>query len=299
MLNKSHAGTARTDAARGEAQSVAAASFHDLLVFLDESPAAANALAYAEALTRGENTTALMFGLMADYPVSFYSEVPVDSWLVVQRQAEQDAAALEERLRARLARDGSGADLRRADVVSGEEGRVIALQARYADATVIGWSADGGTSQQKTLFEGALFQSGRPVMLVPEHFSQRQAPRTILVAWSAERESARALHDAMPLLRSAGQVRIVVVDNGTPGLEKNPGDDIARHLARHDIKVDVKHVPAGGELTYKVLLNEARFLGADMLVMGGYGHSRTGEWLFGGVTRDMLGAADIPLLMSH
>jgi nucleotide-binding universal stress UspA family protein len=86
---------------------------------------------------------------------------------------------------------------------------------------------------------------------------------------------------------------------GTGQLAELTGDDMARHLARHDMTVDVKHVPSNGESIHAVLLNEARYLGADLLVMGGYGHSRTGEWLFGGVTRDILNEAHIPLLMSH
>lgn len=293
----SHTPASHVSAAKDAGSAVAL--FQDLLVHIDEDRASANALAYAEALAPDENTAALMFGMMADIPMTYYAEVAADAWLVVQRQAEQDAAALEARLKARLNKAGSNAELRRVDIVSGEEGRIAALHARYADATIIGWSSDGGTSRQKTMFEGALFNSGRPVILVPESFTTRGAPRNILVAWSGERESARAVHDAMPLLKAATQVRVVVVDNGSPVSEKNPGDDVARHLARHDITVDVKYVPSGRELVYKVLLNEARYFGADMLVMGGYGHSRTGEWLFGGVTRDMLGAVEIPLLMSH
>lgn len=279
-------------------------AFEDLLVYLDDSAAAANALAYAEALNPDGNVSALMFGFMPDYPASYFAEAPLDAWLVVQEQAEQAATTMEDRLKERLAAKGSRAELRRANVALGEEAGAIAMQGRYADITVIGWSprSDEDRSRsdlQRKLFEAALFDSGRPVLLVPQAFKGADAPKRVLVAWSPERESVRAVNDAMPVLAGAEQVRIVVVSRGWATAERNPGDDMARHLARHDVNVDVKHVPSNGDAIHTVLLNEARYLGADLLVMGGYGHSRTGEWLFGGVTRDILNEAHIPLLMSH
>jgi nucleotide-binding universal stress UspA family protein len=281
-----------------------AVPFEDLLVHLDDSAASRNALSYAEALNPDGNTSALMFGFMPNYPASYYAEAPVDVWLVVQQRAEQAAAAMEDQLKAQLAKSGSHAELRRSNIMSGEEGNTIATQGRYADVTVIGWSARtdedrNRTDLQRTLFEAALFNSGRPVLLVPEAFKRMGSPKRVLIAWSPERESVRAVNDAMSLLACAEQVQIIVVNPGSTMAEKNPGDDMARHLARHDVKVDVKHVPSNGEPVHSVLLNEARYLGADLMVMGGYGHSRTGEWLFGGVTRDILNATDIPLLLSH
>jgi nucleotide-binding universal stress UspA family protein len=275
------------------------ASFEDILVHLDESPAAANALAYAEALLPDGNTTALMFGLLADYPMSYSSEIPMDAWLQVQELAKQTASEIEDRLKQKLARANSRAELRRSDVMSGEAGEAIAVQGRYNDLTVIGWPAGTGSGYSKSLFEAALFQSGRPVLLIPESFTRHGSPNRVLIAWSPERESARAVNDALPLLQSAEQVRILVVDTGSSGPEANPGDDMARHLARHGVNVEVKHVPGSGEPVQRIILKEGEYLGADLIVMGGYGHSRTGEWLFGGVTRDILRTTNLPILMSH
>jgi nucleotide-binding universal stress UspA family protein len=289
---------------RAQRHREARSAFEDLLVYLDDSPAAANALAYAEALNMDGNISALMFGSMPDYPASYFAEAPLDAWLVVQEQAEQAAAAMEDRLKGQLAGKGSRAELRRANVTLGQEGNTIATQGRYVDITVIGWSPRSDedrnrTVVQKKLFEAALFDSGRPVLLVPQTFKGADVPKRVLVAWSPERASVRAVNDALPVLARAEQVRIIVVNTGGAMAERNPGDDMARHLARHDVTVDVKHVPRNGESIHTILLNEARYLGADLLVMGGYGHSRTGEWLFGGVTRDILNEAHIPLLMSH
>ncbi|MBN8534399.1 MAG: universal stress protein [Rhizobiales bacterium] len=270
--------------------------FEDILVYMDEGAAAQNALAYAEALVPEGNVAALTYGMMPDYPAS---EFGAEAWIIAQREAEQEAEQREARLREKLALNGSRAELRRANIVPGDEGRALAAQALYADAVIIGWPKANAEDQPAKAFEGALFHSGRPVILVPVDHVAKEAPQTVLVAWSTSREAARAVNDAIPLLRHAAQVRVVVVSDDRGRREASPGDDIARHLARHDVTVEVRHVPSNGELIYRVLLDEARFVGADMLVMGGYSHSRTGEWLFGGVTRDMLGQMTVPVLMSH
>ncbi|MCU0884507.1 MAG: universal stress protein [Beijerinckiaceae bacterium] len=273
----------------------ALAPVEDLLVLADGSAAAAKALAYAEALAPDGNVTALMFGLMPGYPVSEFSG---EAWLIARRDAETAAERAEAAFTETLARHGSRAELRRADVIAGEEGRVMAAQARYVDAVIFGWPTAEAARPVRE-FEAVLFNAGRPSILVPETCALRGQPRRIMVAWSPTREASRAIHDALPLLAAAEQVGVVVVASEWDILEPNPGDDMARHLARHDIAVEVKNVPTGGRLVASVLLDEARFQGAELIVMGGYSHSRTGEWLFGGVTRDMLGALSVPVMMSH
>ncbi|MGL5117278.1 MAG: universal stress protein, partial [Beijerinckiaceae bacterium] len=83
------------------------------------------------------------------------------------------------------------------------------------------------------------------------------------------------------------------------GGEEDPGADIARHLARHDVRAKVNQVPGGGRTAGAVIADQARYLDAELIVMGGYGHSRFSEWIFGGTTRDMLAKLDAPTLMSH
>jgi nucleotide-binding universal stress UspA family protein len=288
MLNKMSA----RSAARPKA---ASSPVEDLLVFADGSAAAANALAYAEGLAPEGNVTALMRPLMPNYPVG---EFGAEVWLVARRDAEKAADEAEAAFKEKLARQGSRAEVRRVDVAPGEEGRVMALQARYVDAAILGWPKDENARPVRE-FEAVLFHAGRPAILLPEACALRGPPRNVMVAWSPTREASRAVHDALPLLAAAERVSVVVVAEEWTRSEQNPGDDMARHLARHDIDVEVKHVPANGSLVSGVLLDEARFQGAELIVMGGYSHSRTGEWLFGGVTRDMLGALTVPVLMSH
>jgi nucleotide-binding universal stress UspA family protein len=290
--------------------SPAAPLLQDLVVYQDESAAAANALAYAETMaTAAEGHVAgLMFGFMSPYPAAVYMEATPDIWLAAQRRAAEEADAVEKRLKARLAFSSTGAELRRKDVMGGEAGRILAMHGRYADAIVIGWSKQGGKKDgtrdgsefERDLFRAVLFESGRPVVLVPETYKAKEPPRRILIGWNPEREATRAVHDALPLLRDADKVTILVVaEGGSMNGEEDPGADIARHLARHRVNAEVKHVPVGGRTSQNVIADEARYLGADLIVMGGYGHSRLSEWVFGGVTRDMMADLRTPVLMAH
>jgi nucleotide-binding universal stress UspA family protein len=284
--------------------------FQDLLVYQNETAAAANALAYAEAIAAAADghVAGLMFGFMSPYPATVYMEATPDIWLAAQQRAMEEANEVEKRLKARLAFSTLGTELRRKDVMGGEAGSILAVYGRYADAVVIGWSRKGGkkdgkrdgTDFERDLLRGVLFESGRPVILIPEAYKAKEPPRRILVAWSPVREATRAVHDALPLLQGADLVTILAVaEGGNISGEEDVGADIARHLARHDIKTDVKHVPSGGRTAQMVIADEARYLGADLIVLGGYGHSRLSEWAFGGVTRDMMDDLRTPVLMAH
>jgi nucleotide-binding universal stress UspA family protein len=277
-------------------------AFQDLLVYQEDTAAAQNALAYADALATAAdgNLSGLMFGFMASYPTTIYMEATPDVWLAAQRKADEEASIVEGKIKKRFQPLRSSPELRRVNVIGGEAGQILASQARYADATILGLDASGPSNFQRQLFEGALFYSGRPVIVVPDAYKRHESPRKIMIAWRPGREATRALNDALPLLKSAAEVRLVVVDESMSVLqEPEPGVDIARHLARHDVEVDVKHIPGSGGTTASLLLDEARYFGADLIVMGGYGHSRLREWVLGGVTRDILAATKVPVLMAQ
>ena len=138
----------------------------------------------------------------------------------------------------------------------------------------------------------------------------------MLIGWNARREAARAVHDALPLIRDAAAVTVLAVDpHGRPGAlgghggdhggghggdhGDEPAADIARHLARHGLRVTAAQADSGGIGVADVLLNQAADLGADLLVTGGYGHSRTREMVLGGITRALLQRMTLPVLMSH
>jgi nucleotide-binding universal stress UspA family protein len=123
-----------------------------------------------------------------------------------------------------------------------------------------------------------------------------------VVAWQPTRESTRALHDALPLLRAARTVDVVTVDPviGESRHGEEPGADIAAHLARHGLEANVVvHARRPQETVAAALLRHAAESGAQLLVAGGYGHSRLREWAIGGTTRELLRTARTPVLFSH
>jgi nucleotide-binding universal stress UspA family protein len=180
--------------------------------------------------------------------------------------------------------------------------REVLAHARRADLTVMTRpQRDAQHKAHLRVFEAVLFGSGRPILLAPPGWEGEGLGRRVVIAWDAKRESARAVADALPLLRISQEVVIATVDAipGNGGHGPAPGKDLAAHLARHGVNVRVNNVDGMGRAVSAALMDEAAAIGADLIVLGGYGHARAQEWLLGGVTRDLTEEAPIPLLLSH
>ncbi len=155
-------------------------------------------------------------------------------------------------------------------------------------------SQHGGGDYSWLIGEASL-TLGTPILAIPEAGSFESIGKTVLLAWTPRRECARAVRDAMPLLQGAARV---VVFRG------NAGDDsrdvgLGAYLARHGVKVEIKHVDTKEVSIGTAVLNTVTDEGCDMVVMGAYGHSRVRELAFGGVTRDILEHMTVPTLLSH
>lgn len=149
------------------------------------------------------------------------------------------------------------------------------------------------------LAETILLQSGRPMLLVPHiHQGPFHATRA-LVCWDGGRAAARALHDAMPLLRKARTIDAISVHRADAPACDTSVDHLSTHLDHYGLSATVHHQTAEPEQFHDAILSAAADLGSDYLVMGGYGHSRLGELLLGGTTREMFRSLTIPALMSH
>jgi nucleotide-binding universal stress UspA family protein len=179
----------------------------------------------------------------------------------------------------------------------------VAVHAYCADLVVADRPGSAISSAQPTrLAESLVLSSGRPIILFPPNGKVVQV-RRILVAWNATRESIRATADALPLLAHAEAVEVMVIDpkrcRQRVIRDHEPGADIARHLAHHGAHVEVRRLPSEGKDVGHVMLSQAAAFKADLLVMGAYGNSQVREWVFGSVTRTVLYAADIPVLMAR
>jgi nucleotide-binding universal stress UspA family protein len=170
--------------------------------------------------------------------------------------------------------------------------------ARRFDLSVIRQDEPGTVTPAPLIIEAALFETGRPALVVP--YIQKTGIKLdrVMVCWDGSRSAARTAADAMPFLERAKTVEVVMVTEDGKA-DELPGADIAQHLARHGLAVEVKQIVAPHVKTADVLLSHAADTSADLLVLGGYGHSRLREFVLGGVTRSILQTMTVPTLMSH
>ena len=174
---------------------------------------------------------------------------------------------------------------------------VIAAEARAADLVVIGREALPG-DVYRTYDPGTIvLAAGRPVLVVPPGIRRFQ-PSRVLIAWKDTREARRAVRDALPFLKEAESVRIAAVKpQGAENVDRQIAD-VAQYLVRHKVSVGQQIATVAGGEEGPILLQLAKEHAADMIVAGGYGHTRVHEWIFGGVTRHLLMTSPVPCLFS-
>ena len=244
----------------------------------------------------------LVVGEVPPLPFYGYGAGGAQVWVEENEQRARDLAAAGARVEHILSTRDISFDVRpRLTSVAGED-EVIGRHAIYADLTVMLRPRRGELSTvEKQTIDGVLFDSGRPLLVMPDPASTRPVGRHVLVAWNARREAARALADAMPLIAKAEAVTLLLVDpeTGIDAHGEEPGADVALLLARHGLRVSVATVKDTGQSVSRDILDKAGEVDADLIVMGAYGHSRLRENVLGGTTREMLETSNIPLLLAH
>jgi nucleotide-binding universal stress UspA family protein len=277
-------------------------SFKTILVHCDASEQVGRRLDVAADLSRRFDATLL--GVHANIPFEpplIVGRGPGLACLVqahrthaIERQAASRAAF-------EYARKGKpiAAEWRSED---GYADQVVTRCSSYADLVILGQALPAGTiALPVDLPECVAFGSGRPVLVVPYGGVRKTVGKTVLLCWNASREAARAAADAMPFLRSADEVIVLVIEPNGARLAhgQEPGADVATWLARHGVKVRVQHDIAPDVDVGNAILSRAADYGADLIVMGIYGHSRLREMVLGGVSRTLLSSMTLPVLMSH
>jgi nucleotide-binding universal stress UspA family protein len=175
----------------------------------------------------------------------------------------------------------------------------LVREGRAADLVIIGRDRPPG-DLYRTLDPGAvILRAGRPVLVVPNNVDSVRAER-VVVGWKDTREARRALRDSLPLIREAVSVAIVeILGRGNEKSAQTHIDDVARYLARHHIASTVRQPEHATGSIAGELIRVAQKIDADLIVAGGYGHSRLGEWVFGGVTQGLLAESPVCCLLSH
>ena len=185
---------------------------------------------------------------------------------------------------------------------SGEPATVVNEHGRYADLIVLGqFEASAANDTTPDFIGRVILGSGRPVLVIPYAGEFKNIGKRPMVAWNAGRESARAVSAAMPLLRRADSVQVAAFNarGGRGGHGEMPGADIATFLARHGVKANVTATRANDMDVGSQILSRAGDDGIDLIVMGGYGHSRAFEFIMGGTTRTLLTSMTVPVLFAH
>jgi nucleotide-binding universal stress UspA family protein len=185
---------------------------------------------------------------------------------------------------------------------AGDPATVVNEHARYADLVVLGqYDADAANDVTPDFIGRVIMGSGRPVLVVPYAGEIGPIGRRPMVAWNASREATRAVSSSMPLLRRADEVQVTTFNAraGRGGHGDVPGADIAAYLARHDVRANVSGTTSREVDIGNQILSRADDFQADLIVMGGYGHSRAYEFVMGGATRTLLEAMTVPVLFAH
>ena len=182
--------------------------------------------------------------------------------------------------------------------ISGAADQIGRIGRRF-DLVVVGQPFPRKSMPDEVVDEGVLFETGRPVIFVPFIHKGGVKLERIIICWNGTRVSARAAADSLPLLKKAKQVEIVIISDKPGKQDELPGADLGAHLARHGFKVDVKRITSPDVDVASTILSYAADSGADMIIMGGYGHSRLREFVLGGATRAMFESMTVPVLMSH
>ncbi len=279
----------------------------DILVHLDADPRTAARLGIAAdlAIRHGANLTGVY---VVDVPNTDYfygAGLPMaglgPDQLVDVMVSEARAAALpvEENFKQVLTLKNLPGEWR---LVEGQTASVLSADARYADLLIVGQPDDPRRQDHRgrLAVETALMTSGRPVLAIPYAGEFSSLTDHVLIAWNGSREATRAVHDALPLLRTARAVTILAVNPSAPDIDdEGPHVDLATHLARHDIKAETNRTVADEISDGEALLSYASDISATMIVAGGYGHSRAREMIFGGVTRTLMAEMTVPIFFSH
>ncbi len=279
-------------------------AYRDVLLTLasypDATPPAAVETAIGFAAAIGARISALACEVHVPLPGSFLSPALLDVAGMAgaeSRKAKEQAEAALGSFRAVAEKQGVFDEAILDRCMAPALPRVLTEYARLRDLAAIAVEENALRDQPNA--EALVFESGRPVLLLPRTAAKPFALDTVTVAWDFSRPATRAVADAMPVLVKAKRVHVVTVTNEKRIDTRRSGPELAKHLARHDVEVVLDEIDAAGRGIGAVLAEAVGAGNSDLLVMGAFGHSRWREFVLGGATRSMMTAPPVPVLFSH
>lgn len=273
-------------------------SLKDILVVIDEDGGRDVAGPYAASLASAFEAHVTATSVPID-PLreSYAAGIPEAYVAEFRARSEAASAAAAERFMSMTRMRGVSAEIVKFDTLPGRVSAALGELGRHFDLTVVA-QPENTMDGREAVADAILFESGRPMIVVP--YIQKDAAKLdrVMVAWDGSEVAARAIGGAIPLLKRAGHVEVVTVARGRNKGVDFPGFNIARHLARHGVKAELQAI--AGELDpANALLSHAADSSADLLVMGGYGNMRLRDLIFGGTTKGIMETMTLPVLMAH
>lgn len=271
-----------------------------ILVHYDGSPRGDRALAAALSLAQSHDAHLIGCAIQIDPQMPSYIAGQVPASLIEQllEQERERTDDLKAQFEATTDRSGWGA---RSEfvIMRGDPARALATAGRGCDLLIVGQS-DPETEGQGDgeLIGDLVLEAGRPVLAIPFAGKHEKVGNNVLVCWTDTAESARASSDAMAFLKKASSVTVLTI-TGTSSGKDVPGDPAAHYFSAKGIRTEARNAVMPGMEAGTVILNEAADIGADLIVMGAYGHSRIRESILGGATRTVLESMTAPVLFSH
>lgn len=262
-----------------------------------KDPAGEFAISIADAF--GAHVLGLAYAYEPIIPGMMMGGIPPQFIESQRADADRRASAAIGRFEASAKRAGVSTETRTLNASVSGAGDTFGRMARRFDLVVVGQPESDQSMPDEVLDEAALFESGRPVVFVPYIQKAGLTLDRVMLCWDGSRAATRAVADSLPFLQKARQVEIVIIANKAAKDDEVAGADLGQHLARHGLKVDVKRITSPDIDVASTILSHAADSNADMIVMGGYGHSRLREFVLGGVTKSILETMTVPVLMSH
>ncbi|MGA7810100.1 universal stress protein [Bradyrhizobium sp.] len=274
----------------------------DIVLHLDHDqsndPMRDHALSIAATLEA--HVTGVAFAYEPELSANLMPNFPIEKLAERRAESEQMANETIARFNAAATRNRLSAEYRLVMEYEAGIAGTFARLARYSDLSIVTQSNPDGVNND-ALIEASLFDAGRPLVVIPYIQEGVLELDRLVCCWDGSSAAARAINDALPLLAKASNVELLtVLDEKANGVQHEiDGVEMASHLARHKVKVDVKSVPAADLDLASVILSYAADCSASMIVMGSYGHPRLREAILGGTTSGILSSMTVPVFMSH
>lgn len=230
------------------------------------------------------------------------SDYPVDAGWLDRRVGDLEALHLAaDRAKAKIELAELPFDVERYYTERAFVAELVYRRSLYTDVVVVGEGVRGNSALLGAVIDGAVFDARRPMLLLPGQDKSSAPVRKVLLAWNSRSEAAHAAREALDLMRHADEVHLTMVDPDASYFANGgePGADMAAFLTRHEVNVVIDQLPSGGRPVEDILRSHALEIGADLIVMGAYGHSRIRERVFGGVTQALLEETPVPLLIAR